>query len=326
MGLSLEQHLAPRARKWKPYVCEPFEIIPTRNTAWGEPAPTILITDDACAGKTIILICTHSIDHTFNILLGPPDSGGITVTDGVTAYLDLNDTPNEYFPLAEGVYVKFGSFSGAYDLEVFDSITINVPDKDDSRWKRTYFGGYMTYMDIPCQPGDSVVSEPIPFMSSPGQAWTFIYNVHANLIFGSSHDLTGNFYTDIRLASTGIGGQTIVSDEFTWSTNPATDLRDGTWDLRQATTLDNILYPAPSVTVNKGPLVSIIDKSMDGTGLLSTDTDRPDSLIDTGRTWDISGHSGLQSERVFLHFSDSSLSTEGIIANNQFVAIMIIPM
>ena len=149
----------PTVREWKPYFCKPFELDNTNLVAnggdiesikfWDETKPEFLVTSDACAGKDIGIQCMSNTNNDFKVTY----KDGATYTP-ISAHSGGGDFTTEnktgdWLPIAEGVYVKFSSFSGAANIDDGDRLVMHIPDINDRRWEKVYFGGYIPYLDLP---------------------------------------------------------------------------------------------------------------------------------------------------------------------------------
>ena len=320
MSLNTPSIFAPTARQWKKYVCEPFEL--TRDDiesgpGWTESAPNVRVTSDALAGTRIGIKV-----KAWN---GGVPSFYVLDKDGTEYYANTTSTYsgfsgtqiNKWTCIAEGVDISFDSFSGASNtLDASDIYYFDIPDSTDRRWKRVYFGGLITYMDLPAEPSESTVSHIIPYMPSEGQGWTMLYNVHKTYFYGSTVDETGEMITDVRIISAPDIDSTIDNqDENTYNIDIKPFFKTRAADLLDVT--------GHIASTNSGALLaSVVDKSFDAEGLAIVDTNRP-ALFNS---YAQDGHTGVPQERVWLHFYDDIANLEADYAVNQMVAIMIIPM
>ena len=156
------------------------------------------MTSDACAGRDIGLQCVSSTVNDFLITYRTSSEFGDTYNPigahwNGGGYFTTEDATGDWLPIAEGVYVKFSSFSGAANIDEGDRLVMHIPDINDSRWEKVYFGGYTTYLDLPSEPVDSSVSNPVPYMPSLGQAWSIIFNETSNFYIRlSTKEITGS--------------------------------------------------------------------------------------------------------------------------------------
>ena len=286
-------------RNWRNYYIKPFELNNdpsasdtdvARALNWDANNPSMKITSDFAAGLDLgvqLVSAAGSVMSYWNYLnaasLGAALDGS-ALNYNMTSPAGTAAGHDDWFATAApGCHMNFNDISNADSGDIF---AFKIPGEDDPRMQRIYFGGYICYVDVPCQMNDIVYTDPLPFT---GRDSTFLFNVFGDRLMKSSVDSTTNTATTIFLTTS----------------------HDDASDTTKSHTRDHFVdeydwHPKGSSTVQS----SVYDASKDGT-IFATD---------------VSGFTNIKQRLKLVFEDDGNAATdEAHFGANQTIAIMVIP-